>query len=178
MPNVILVDEHDVEIGVAEKLRVHERGLLHRAVSVFVLNARDELLLQRRARSKYHCGGLWSNTACGHPEPGEPTARAASRRLAEEMGIRCALQAAGRFEYRLPVGRGLTEHECDHVFLGRADANPLPDASEVEGWRWMPLDAVERAVRDEPARYTPWLPPALAQLRRGASDALAAARSG
>src|SRR3954469_14253008 len=112
---VVLVDEDDREVGLAPKLRAHERGLLHRAFSVFVLNARGEVLLQRRADGKYHSAGLWTNTACGHPRPGEPVAAAARRRLREEMGFECALVAAGTFVYRARVGSELVEHELDHL---------------------------------------------------------------
>lgn len=161
---VVLVDERDREVGLAPKLDAHERALLHRAFSVFVLNGRGELLLQRRADGKYHSGGLWTNTACGHPRPGEPVAAAARRRLREEMGFECALMSAGAFVYRAEVGGGLVEHELDHVFHGRHDAAPHPDPAEVSEWLWiLPLAALGEA-RAHPERFTPWFVQALERL--------------
>src|SRR5687768_17165134 len=116
---VILVDEWNREVGADEKLRAHESGALHRAFSVFVFDAAGRLLLQRRARSKYHSGGLWSNTACGHPRPGEGTDEAARRRLREEMGFECGLREAFVFTYRAELEGGLVEHEFDQVFVGQ-----------------------------------------------------------
>jgi isopentenyl-diphosphate delta-isomerase len=161
---VVLVDEHDREVGEAPKLLAHQRGLLHRAFSVFVLNAAGEVLLQRRADGKYHSGGLWTNTACGHPRPGEPVAAAARRRLREEMGFDCALAPAGSFIYRKEVGGDLVEHELDHVFLGRHDAAPHPDAAEVSEWRWTPAAAALADATAHPGHYTPWFALALAEL--------------
>jgi len=153
---VILVDENDVERGSAEKLRAHAEGVLHRAFSVLVFNPRGEVLLQRRAAEKYHSGGLWSNTCCGHPRPGEETARAARRRLREEMGFECELTPLFGFRYRVELADGLSEHEYDHVFVGRYDGDPLPDPGEVEAWRWAGLDAVRRDVLHASERYTYW----------------------
>jgi isopentenyl-diphosphate delta-isomerase len=167
---VVLVDSDDREVGLAPKLDAHERGVLHRAFSVFVLNERGEVLLQRRADGKYHSGGLWTNTCCGHPRPGEPVAAAASRRLREEMGFECALAPAGAFVYRADVGGGLREHEYDHVFIGRHDLPPAPDAGEASDWRWQsPGSALAEAER-HPERFTPWFSLALRELiaRRGA----------
>ncbi len=165
-PHVVLVDGHDREIGVEEKVRAHVLGLLHRAVSAFVFNTAGELLLQRRAARKYHCGGAWSNTACGHPQSGESPITAASRRLRQEMGIDCPLHSAGAFLYRLPVGQGLIEHEYDHLFWGQSDETPAPDPHEVEDWRWMPLHTLAHDLRRHPTHYSPWLPTAFAQLCR------------
>lgn len=154
--SVVLVDENDVEVGTLEKLRAHLEGRLHRALSVFVLNERGELLLQRRAAGKYHSGGLWTNTCCSHPRPGEPVDQAARRRLREEMGIDCALAPAFAFTYRAQVGPGLVEHEFDHLFAGRWDGDPAPDPDEVDGWRWVPLADIQREVRETPERFTAW----------------------
>lgn len=161
---VILVDSSDVAIGSEEKLRAHERGVLHRAFSVFLLNSRGEVLLQRRAEGKYHGGGLWSNSACGHPRPGEETGAAARRRLAEEMGIDAPLEHLFSFTYRADMAGGLTEHEIDHVFRGRVDADPLPDPSEVGEWRWVSPEEILREMNGAPGRYTPWFAPAFAGL--------------
>ena len=172
---VVLVDERDREVGLAPKLQAHERGLLHRAFSVFVLNARGEVLLQRRAFGKYHSGGLWTNTACGHPRPGEAVAAAARRRLREEMGFDCALVPAGSFVYRREVGDELVEHELDHVFHGRHDAPPHPDPAEVSEWRWMAPAAAIADAEAHPERYTPWFALALAELLDGGALDRAAA---
>jgi isopentenyl-diphosphate Delta-isomerase len=153
---VILVDRNDRPLGSAEKLRAHEEGWLHRAVSVLIVNTRGEMLLQRRHAQKYHSGGLWSNAACSHPRPGEATADAAQRRLEEEMGIRCDLAPAFPLLYRARLDGGLIEHEYDHVFTGRYDGTPSPEASEVTGWRWVPEAALREDVRRRPSRYTYW----------------------
>lgn len=161
MERVILVDDADREIGTAEKLSAHRKGQLHRAVSVFVLDRDGRVLLQRRAEGKYHSAGLWSNTCCGHPLPGEDALDAARRRLHEEMGIDCPLQPAGAFTYRAKLANGLVEHEYDHVFVGAFDGEPLPDGAEVSEWRWAAVDEIVTALRREKARYTAWFKPAL-----------------
>lgn len=161
---VILVDPDDAEIGTEEKLRAHERGVLHRAFSVFLLNRCGEILLQRRADGKYHGAGLWSNSACGHPRPGENTPAAARRRLEEEMGIDAQLEHLFSFTYRAEMGSGLTEHEIDHVFRGHVDVDPEPDPAEVADWRWVSPEEILREMRTAPERYTPWFAEALAGL--------------
>lgn len=163
---VVLVDLDDQELGVAPKLRVHREGRLHRAVSVLVVDWRGRLLLQRRARGKYHSAGQWANTCCTHPRPHEAPADAAQRRLREEMGISCALEHVGTFVYRAPVGSGLVEHELDHLFVGRFDGVPRPDPAEVEEWRWEHLEEVERDLAARPDAYVVWLRPVLAALSR------------
>ena len=154
---VILVDEQDRELGASEKLRAHAEGALHRAFSVFVFDRAGRLLLQRRARAKYHSGGLWSNTCCGHPRPGEQTAAAARRRLREEMNFDCELREAFGFVYRAELENALVEHEYDHVFVGEFEDAPAPDPSEVEEWKWMELVDLRRELREEPERYSYWL---------------------
>jgi isopentenyl-diphosphate Delta-isomerase len=155
---VILVDERDRELGSSGKLRAHRTGALHRAFSVFVFDAEGRLLLQKRAAGKYHSAGLWSNTACGHPRPGEGTAAAARRRLREEMNFDCELREEFAFLYRAELGGGLVEHEYDHVFSGTfAGAPPAPDPSEVEDWQWVTIEELRRAVAEEPARFSRWL---------------------
>lgn len=154
---VTLVDNDDRVVGADEKLAAHLQGKLHRAFSVFVFNSRGELLLQKRAQSKYHSGGLWSNTCCGHPRPGESVEDAAVRRLSEEMGFRCELRPVFSFVYRVTLENGLTEHEFDHVLAGSFDAMPSPDPSEVEEWKWLALSSLSQELSVEPARYTYWL---------------------
>jgi isopentenyl-diphosphate delta-isomerase len=143
---VIVVNASDEELGHEEKLRAHRTPVLHRAFSVFVLDHRGAMLLQRRAAGKYHSAGLWSNACCGHPRPGESVAAAAERRLQEEMGIRCALLPAGTVSYSLDVGGGLREDEFNHVFAGVFTGDAQPDPAEVSGWRWMAPGAL-RAVQ-------------------------------
>jgi isopentenyl-diphosphate delta-isomerase len=164
---VILVNARDEPQGTAEKLAAHVSGRLHRAFSVFVLNERNELLLQRRAEGKYHSAGLWSNTCCSHPRPGEGTAAAAARRLTEEMGFGCDLEHAGFFIYRAEVGGGLIEHELDHLFVGRWNGAPTPDPEEVGEWRWIELPALRREIASSPAMFTYWLRAALRELDDG-----------
>ncbi len=163
---VILVDPDDREIGSEEKLWAHARGVLHRAFSVFVLNAAGEVLLQRRAERKYHTGGLWSNTCCGHPRPGEEVGAAAERRLFEEMGFRCGLTRHFGFVYHAELGGGLAEHEYDHVFLGWYEGAPAPDPAEVAEWRWVPMERLAREVDDAPETFTPWFRTAMDGLLR------------
>ena len=162
----MLVDLEDAEIGTEEKLRAHHSGALHRAVSVFLFDAHQRLLLQRRADGKYHSPGKWSNTCCGHPRPGETAVAAAERRLAEEMGITCSLAPAFSFVYRADLENGLVEHELDHVFVGSFRGAPLPNEEEVHGWGWMPMDDLIADCRTTPASYSAWLPIALDELSR------------
>lgn len=154
--SVILVDEQDHETGVMEKMEAHRQGLLHRAFSVFVFNGQGELLLQRRALSKYHSAGLWTNTCCSHPRPGEATLDAAHRRLREEMGMDCDLALKTTFIYKTPFDNGLTEHELDHVFTGRSDQQPLINTGEVEGFAWKPLAVIRKDMEAQPELYTSW----------------------
>lgn len=153
---VILVDKWDNAVGSEKKLAVHKNGLLHRAFSVFVLNSKGELLLQKRSLLKYHTPGLWSNTCCSHPRPGEDTEEAAHRRLREEMGFDCILQNIFQIRYELPVAHDLAEHEYNHIYLGRSDQKPRPDPTEVADFRWVPLPLLHREMRECPGRFTPW----------------------
>jgi isopentenyl-diphosphate Delta-isomerase len=156
LERLVLVDEEDREVGIAGKLAAHEDGLLHRAFSVFVVSGSGELLIQKRAASKYHSGGLWSNACCGHPRPGEPLLAAAHRRLREEMGFDCALAPLSRVRYRLPLENGLVENELDHVVVGEWDGAPAPDPREAEGWRWIGRDALEAWMAEAPGEFTDW----------------------
>lgn len=154
---VVLVDTDGQQIGVEEKQQAHLDGALHLAFSIFVFNGAGELLLQRRAAGKYHSGGLWTNTCCGHPRPGEALDAAAHRRLREEMGFDCALREAFQFTYRAELGNGLIEHEFDHVLVGRFAGAPQPNPAEVEASRWMTQDELAQELIAEPHRYTYWL---------------------
>ncbi|CAK6494747.1 Isopentenyl-diphosphate Delta-isomerase [Pantoea sp. Nvir] len=153
---VILVDHLDRPTGKMEKLEVHEKGLLHRAVTVYVFNSSGELLLQRRASGKYHCGGLWSNTTCGHPYPAEPTQQAAERRLLEEMGLELSLTPVFELSYNLPLSNGLIEHEYGHVYFAVSDDLPTPNPQEADDWCYRSVGDIQRAMLDEPQQFTPW----------------------
>jgi isopentenyl-diphosphate delta-isomerase len=155
---VILVDERDRAIGTEDKRIAHVAACRHRAVSVFVFNSSGSLLLQQRALTKYHSGGLWSNTCCGHPRPGETVVAAARRRLAHEMGLGCRLHRSGALCYRAAVSGGLWEHEYDHLFVGITDRAPRPDAGEVSAWDWVDPGELTMRLRDTPEAFTPWLP--------------------
>jgi len=169
---LVLVDADDHEIGVVDKMIAHRAGTLHRAFSVFVFDRFGRLLLQRRALDKYHSGGLWSNTCCSHPRPGERPIDAAHRRLQEEMGFDCDLTGGFAFTYRSDVGNGLVEHEFDHVFVGQFDGDPSPDMSEVHDWTWRAFDEVRSDVNARPSLYTVWFRVALERLRNASLGAL------
>jgi isopentenyl-diphosphate delta-isomerase len=135
--DVILVNENDEPIGTMGKMEVHEKALLHRAFSVFIFNIKGEMLLQQRAADKYHSPGLWTNTCCSHPRPGEDTHAAALKRLQEEMGFTTPIEKAFHFIYKAPFDNELTEHEFDHVFFGYCDQQPYINLEEVESYLWM-----------------------------------------
>lgn len=174
---VVLVDEHDREIGTASKLQAHRAGELHRAVSVFLFDTEGRLLLQQRAQGKYHSAGRWANTCCSHPRPGESAVNAARRRLLEEMGVDCALEPVGVFTYRADVGDGLVEHEVDHLFTACFSGEPTPNADEVERFRWAHPGDIEQEIREDPTRFAPWLAPALFALTAATSQTAADSRS-
>lgn len=153
---LILVDSEDQEIGVMEKMEAHEKGLLHRAFSILLFNAKGELLLQQRAQEKYHSPGLWTNTCCSHPRPKETTEDAAHRRLLEEMGMKAELNKAFHFTYRAALDHGLIEHEIDHVFIGYTDDTPQINTSEVMAFKWIRLEDIQIDIQKNPNRYTAW----------------------
>ena len=155
--NVILVNEQDEVVGTMPKMGAHIEGKLHRAFSVFVFNSEGELLLQQRAADKYHSGGKWSNTCCSHPRPGEDTLGAAHRRLYEEMGLKCELNEAFSFIYKVEMDGGLTEHEYDHVYIGASDAQPVPDPGEVAAYCYQSMSELEEKLISEPDQYSEWL---------------------
>lgn len=159
--SVILVDESDGETGVEERWAAHRGGLLHRAVSVFVFNGSGELLLQRRADTKRPFAGVWANTCCTHPWPGETVIAAGQRRLVEEMGLVVDLDAVGSFHYKaVDQVSGLTEHELDHVVVGHSSAEPKTDATQVDGIRWVDVSRLRRELSGDDD-YAPWLSHAL-----------------
>jgi isopentenyl-diphosphate Delta-isomerase len=154
--HVILVDENDRPLGTAEKMDAHRKGLLHRAVSVLVMDSAGRMLLQRRAADKYHSAGLWTNACCSHPRPGEDNAAAAERRLIEEMGIACRPEPLFAFVYRAELDSGLTEHEYDHVFLCRTDALPVLNPAEADDFAYMHIEDIRSDMARSPERYTEW----------------------
>jgi len=164
---VILVDEQDKEIGLAEKLFAHQQNLLHRAFSVFIFRlspaSHFELLLQQRALHKYHSAGLWTNTCCSHPRSGETITAAGERRLSEELGIVTSLRDLGWFQYNAHFTNGLSENEIDHVLVGivPTDIEIIPNREEVNTYRWVTLNALQQELVAHPEQFTPWLARAL-----------------
>lgn len=156
MENVILVDLNDNQTGVMEKLLAHEQGLLHRAFSVFIFNSSGELLLQQRAKDKYHSGLLWTNTCCSHPREGETIQQAALRRLNEEMGISVELKIVHSFIYKAELDNNLTEYEYDHILIGIFDGEPEINSNEVNDWACRSLQKIKQDIERHPEQYTEW----------------------
>ena len=154
--NVVLVDRNDNPIGLMPKLEAHEKGVLHRAFSVFILNRKGQLMLQRRALDKYHSPGLWTNTCCSHPRESESIIEAGLRRLKEEMGFTTPLEPMFSFIYKSKFDNGLTEHEFDHVLLGYYDKPPFINAIEVSEWKWMSLEKIILEIKNKPEDFTVW----------------------
>ena len=153
---VILVNENDEQIGLMPKMEAHEKAVLHRAFSVFFFNDKNELLLQQRAAHKYHSPLLWTNTCCSHQRNGESNIAAGKRRLKEEMGFECELKEVTSFIYKAPFDNGLTEHELDHILIGKYAENPKINIDEVANFKWMKLEDVKRDIAQNPAIYTAW----------------------
>ncbi|PXY42041.1 isopentenyl-diphosphate delta-isomerase [Flavobacterium cheongpyeongense] len=154
--NVILVNKNDEQIGLMPKLEAHEKALLHRAFSVFILNSKNEIMLQQRAHQKYHSPLLWTNTCCSHQREGESNIEAGSRRLLEEMGFKTELKELFHFIYKAPFDNGLTEHELDHVMIGYYNENPQINVEEVENWKWMKIENIKEDIEKQPEIYTVW----------------------
>ncbi len=153
---VILVDTNDQQIGLMPKMEAHEKALLHRAFSVFVMNSKGEIMLQQRAAHKYHTPNLWTNTCCSHQRDGETNIQAGKRRLMEEMGFVVDLKEIFSFIYKAPFDNGLTEHEFDHVMVGYYEGEPNINPEEVKAWKWMAPEAVKAAIATNPDEYTAW----------------------
>ncbi|MFH6958421.1 isopentenyl-diphosphate Delta-isomerase [Flavobacterium aquidurense] len=154
--NVILVNQNDEQIGLMPKLEAHEKAVLHRAFSVFILNDKNEIMLQQRAHQKYHSPLLWTNTCCSHQREGETNVEAGSRRLFEEMGFEAELKELFHFIYKAPFDNGLTEHELDHVMIGYYNDDPAINPEEVEDWKWMKIEDVKADIEKHPEIYTVW----------------------
>ena len=153
---VVLVDKSGNQIGLMPKLEAHQKGILHRAFSIFIFNSENQILLQKRSSNKYHFGGLWTNTCCSHPRDGENIIDAGKRRLYEEMGIKTELKKEFEFTYKEVLGNGLTEHEFDHVLIGNFNGNPILNKDEVEDWKWMSLEEIEKNINENKDDYTVW----------------------
>ena len=153
---VILVNEKDEQIGLMPKLEAHEKGVLHRAFSVFVFNEKNELMLQQRALHKYHSPGLWTNTCCSHQRDGESSLKAGFRRLREEMGFETPLKETTSFIYSATFDNGLTEHEFDHILVGKFNEEPKINKDEVASWKWISMDSLEKDLDENPDHYTAW----------------------
>jgi len=153
---VILVNEKDEVLGTMEKLEAHEKGLLHRAFSIFVFNSNNELLIHQRAFGKYHSEGLWTNTCCSHPAPGETVIEAAHRRIQEEMGFDCEMHNAFHFVYRAELDNNLIEFELDHVVIGHSEQNPILNPEEAIDFKWVGLTDLLKDLQTNPQQYTFW----------------------
>ena len=153
---VILVNQNDEPIGLMDKMEAHEKALLHRAFSVFILNSQNEVMLQQRASHKYHSPMLWTNTCCSHQRDGETNIQAGTRRLYEEMGFKTELKELFHFIYKAPFDNGLTEHELDHVMIGYYNDTPIINLDEVESWKWMTTEAIKKDMIVNPGIYTVW----------------------
>ena len=158
---VILVDKNDNEIGVMEKMDAHRQPNLHRAFSVFILNDKDEMLLQQRAWGKYHSAGLWTNACCSHPAPGEKTLNAANRRLNEELGFNTELKKVFDFTYQAVFSNGLIEYEFDHVFIGNYNGIINADKEEIVDYCFKSITAIKLEILSNPDIYTEWFKIAL-----------------
>jgi len=162
---VVLVDKNNKKIGVEEKIKAHKEGKLHRAFSIFIFNSKGELLIQQRAKTKYHSKGLWSNTCCGHPKPNESYQQATHRRLKEEMGFDCALKKLFCFRYNLDLKGGLIENEYNCVFIGKFDKKPKPNSGEVMNYKWISIKKLKRDLIKNPNKYTSWLKKILKKIK-------------
>ena len=153
---VILVDINDNQVGLMPKLEAHQKGVLHRAFSVFIFNKNGELMLQRRSLGKYHSPGLWTNTCCSHQREGESNIESGKRRLNEEMGFITELTEKTSFIYKTNFDNGLTEHEFDHILVGYFDNSPYINSEEVDTWKWMSMESVQDDINESPENYTAW----------------------
>lgn len=162
--SVVVVDRNDFALGTMEKLAAHQQGTLHRAFSVFIFNDKGELLLQQRARDKYHGAGLWTNTCCSHPQWGEDVCSSAKERLHFEMGMKCSLKMIFSFIYNAQVENNLTEHELDYVFIGYSNQNPVYNADEVQDYKWLNIDKILSDIKANPSHYSVWFKHAFPKL--------------
>ncbi len=167
---VVLVDAEDRMIGTMNKIEAHEKGILHRAFSVFIFNSDGHWLLQRRASSKYHSPDLWSNTCCSHPREGEEIINSAIRRLKEEMGLYCQLRHQFHFSYRCQLPNGLIENELDHVLLGYSDTLPTCNEEEVSEFRYFTTQDLEESLKSHPEWFSVWFKLSFHQVKHRFSE--------
>ena len=153
---VVLVDKNDNQIGLMPKMEAHQKGILHRAFSIFIINSQNQILLQKRSANKYHSAGLWTNTCCSHPREGENIIDAGSRRLHEEMGINTDLKVAFNFTYKAELENGLIEHEYDYVLIGKFNGTPKLNKDEAEDWKWISIEEVRKDIIENETDYTVW----------------------
>ena len=165
---VLLVDEEDNVIGEEEKIKAHQNGgKLHRAFSILIYNDKGEMMLQKRAKSKYHFGGLWTNACCSHPKPGEPINQTIHSKLMQEMGFDTELNEVFSFIYKADFDNGLTEYEFDHVFVGKYDREPKINPEEADDWKWIGMEKLNQDVLENPEKYTPWFKIILEKIKYG-----------
>ena len=162
---IALVNDNDIVIGYDDKLEVHKKGLLHRAFSVFIINNKNEMMLQRRSFQKYHSGGLWTNACCSHMLLGEEFAESIHSRLHEEMGFDCELEHVFNFRYKTTFDNGLTENELDHVYIGQFCGEPIPNKDEVCDWKWMRFEDITNDLVANEELYTVWFKIAFEKLK-------------
>ena len=153
---VVLVNENDEKIGLMPKMEAHEKGLLHRAFSVFIFNRNKELMLQKRSLKKYHSPGLWTNTCCSHQRDGESNINAGMRRLKEEMGFSSELREINSFIYKVKFDNGLIEHELDYILVGEYENDVEPNSQELDDCKWIDLDEINDDIKTNPEEYTEW----------------------
>lgn len=153
---LLLVNEQDAVVGTGKKLFVHQQALLHRAFSIFIFNAVGQMLIQRRALSKYHSGGLWTNACCSHPVANEPLEETLHARLLEEIGLDCALEFQFKFIYKAAFENGLTEHELDYVYVGYSDAEPILNLEEADAFEWISMENLRKMLDEKPEKFTVW----------------------
>ncbi|MFH1661805.1 MAG: isopentenyl-diphosphate Delta-isomerase [Candidatus Falkowbacteria bacterium] len=162
---VVLVDKNNRKIGVEEKIKAHKEGKLHRAFSIFIFNSNRELLIQQRAKTKYHSGSLWSNTVCSHPKPNETYLQATHRRLKEEMGFDCKLKKLFCFIYNTGFRNGLIENEYDCIFVGKFDGKPKSNHKEIIDYKWISIKELKKDIISHPNKYSVWLKIALNKIK-------------
>jgi isopentenyl-diphosphate delta-isomerase len=161
---VVLVDPQDVAIGEMDKMEAHEKGVLHRAFSIFLFNEKQEMLIHQRAKEKYHGAGLWTNTCCSHPQLHDDLKESALERLNFEMGIECAINEVFSFTYNIQLENDLIEHEFDHVFIGHTEKQPNPNPAEVQDYKWISIPALQKEIDVNPQRYTYWFKTVLSRV--------------
>ena len=154
--HVILVDLNNKEVGTMEKMEAHERGLLHRAFSIFIFNSNGQMLLHERAHDKYHCGGMWTNAICSHPRPGENQSQALRRKMKQEMGFCADVEKAFDFTYRAELKNGLVEYEYDQIFFGVYEGKLVPNPDEVNDFRYVSVSQIRKEIEENTVRFTPW----------------------